>query len=102
MLDSIKCWFDKCDDHPEYGTQILGFSIGILNHSAIAACVLAWLKSPSKLRCDKFGVHIPQSTWRSASKIAVTQVHVWTYHLSKFQVSSFGGFRVFVTIMWFA
>ena len=40
---------------------------------------------------------MPQTTRRSASKIGGTQVHVWTYNLSTFQVSSSDGFRVFVT-----
>ena len=33
---------------------------------------------------------MPQTTRRSASKIGGTQVHEYTYHLSKFQISSFG------------
>ena len=75
MLDSTKCWFDVSDDHPDHWTQVIGFSIGALNHSAAAARVLVWIKSLNKLRCHKFRVHVPQSTWRTASKIAVTQVH---------------------------
>ena len=59
----------------------------------------AHVKSLNKLRCNKFGVHMPQTTGRSASKIAGTQVHVQSYNLSKVQVSTFGGFGVFVSIM---
>ena len=56
---------------------------GVFNHYAKAA------------RVQVFGPSA-KITWPSANEIAGAQIHIMAYHISKFQVFSFGGFGVFV------
>ena len=53
------------------------------------------LKSCIKLRYHKFLARLPQTTSRNTSKNAGAQLCKKASHISKFQISSFGGFRVF-------
>ena len=67
---------NNSDAQLEKWTQVLSLRIGAFNHSATAARARTWLKSSNKLRYHKFWVHLPQTTWRSAFKIAGTELHV--------------------------